>query len=73
MLSASNKAKNCLTSTTEKVRQFLNISSLTGKDFWRITPYYKDTERAYIISNSILDRSAVNYVTGFNVFMSDNP
>ncbi len=25
--------KNCLTSTTEKARQFMNISSLTGKDF----------------------------------------
>jgi len=51
----------------------LNISSLTGKVFWRTAPYYKDTERASIISNSILDRLAINFVTGSNVFMSDNP
>lgn len=70
--------KRYLTSSTERGRQFANISALTGKD-GRGTPYYKDTERAYISSNSILDRLAVNLVTGSNVFndlyvfMSDNP
>ena len=79
IIGTSNRVqKNYLTSTTEKGRQFANISSLTGKD-GRSTPYYKDTERAYISSNSILDRLAVNLVTGSNVFndlyvfMSDNP
>lgn len=79
IVGTSNRVqKNYLTSATEKGRQFANISSLTGKD-GRIAPFYKDTERAYISSNSILDRLAVNLVTGSNifndlyVFMSDNP
>ena len=79
IIGTSNRVqKNYLTSTSEKGRQFANISSLTGKD-GRSTPYYKDTERAYISNNSILDRLAVNLVTGSNVFndlyvfMSDNP
>lgn len=79
VIGTSNRVqKNYLTSSTERGRQFANISALTGKD-GRGTPYYKDTERAYISSNSILDRLAVNLVTGANVFndlyvfMSDNP
>lgn len=62
----------------EPGRQFCNISALTGKD-GRGMPYYKDTIRAYVSSYSILDRLAVNLVTGANVFndlycfMSDNP
>lgn len=79
IIGTSNRVqKKYLTSSTEKGRQFANISALTGKD-GRGTPYYKDTERAYISSNSILDRLAVNLVTGANVFndlyvfMSDNP
>ncbi len=66
------------TSSTEPGKQFANISALTGKD-GRTAPFYKDTERAYISSNSLLDRLAVNLVTGSNVFndlyvfMSDNP
>lgn len=79
ILGTSNRVqKNYLTSATEKGRQFANISALTGKD-GRTVPFYKDTERAYISSNSILDRLAVNLVTGSNVFndlyvfMSDNP
>lgn len=79
ILGTSNRVqKNYLTSSTERGRQFANISSLTGKD-GRTVPFYKDTERAYISSNSILDRLAVNLVTGSNVFndlyvfMSDNP
>ena len=79
ILGTSNRVqKNYLTSATEKGRQFANISALTGKDA-RTAPYYKDTERAYISGNSILDRLAVNLVTGSNVFndlyvfMSDNP
>lgn len=78
-IGTSNRVqKRYLTSSTERGRQFANISALTGKD-GRGTPYYKDTERAYISSNSILDRLAVNLVTGANVFndlyvfMSDNP
>ena len=79
IIGTSNRVqKKYLTSSTERGRQFANISALTGKD-GRGTPYYKDTERAYISSNSILDRLAVNLVTGANVFndlyvfMSDNP
>lgn len=79
IIGTSNRVqKNYLTSATEKGRQFANISSLTGKD-GRTVPYYKDTERTYISSNSILDRLAVKLVTGSNVFndlyvfMSDNP
>ena len=79
ILGTSNRVhQRYLASTTEKGRQFANISSLTGKD-GRTTPFYKDTDRAYISSNSILDRLAVNLVTGSNVFndlyvfMSDNP
>ena len=78
-LGTSNRIKQAyLPSATETNRQFANISALTGKD-GRSTPYYKDTERAYISGNSILDRLAVNLVTGSNVFndlyvfMSDNP
>lgn len=79
IIGTSNRVqKGYLTSATEKGRQFANISSLTGKD-GRSAPFYKDTERAYISSNSLLDRLAVNLVTGANVFndlyvfMSDNP
>lgn len=79
IIGTSNRVqKGYLTSATETNRQFANISSLTGKD-GRVAPFYKDTERAYISSNSILDRLAVNLVTGANVFndlyvfMSDNP
>ena len=78
-LGTSNRInKNYLPSATETNRQFANISALTGKD-GRSAPYYKDTERAYISGNSVLDRLAVNLVTGSNVFndlyvfMSDNP
>ncbi len=62
----------------EQGRQFANISALTGKD-GRTAPFCTDSERAYISSYSILDRLAVNLVTGANVFndlycfMSDNP
>lgn len=79
IIGTSNRVQKAyLTSATEKGRQFANISALTGKD-GRNAPFYKDTERAYISSNSILDRLAVNLVTGSNVFndlyvfMSDNP
>lgn len=64
--------------SAEQGRQFCNISALTGKD-GRTAPFYKDTVRAYVSSYSILDRLAVNLVTGANVFndlyvfMSDNP
>ena len=59
-------------------RQFANISALTGSD-GRTAPFYTDSARAYISSYNILDRLAVNLVTGSNVFkdlycfMSDNP
>lgn len=59
-------------------RQFANISALTGSD-GRNAPFYTDSARAYISSYSILDRLAVNLMTGANVFndlyvfMSDNP
>ena len=59
-------------------RQYANISALTGKD-GRTAPFYTSSARAYISSYSILDRLAVNLVTGANVFndlyvfMSDNP
>lgn len=79
ILGTSNRVKkNYHTNSSETGRQFCNTSSLTGKD-GRTAPYYKDTERAYISSFSVLDQLAVNLVTGSNVFkdlyvfMSDNP
>lgn len=78
ILGSSNRVQNRYNEISANSRQYANISALTGKD-GRSTPYYKDTERAYISSYSVIDRLAVNLVTGSNVykdlycFMSDNP
>lgn len=78
-IGTSNRIKhNYHTNTAEPGRQFCNISALTGRDD-RGIPYYRDTERVYISSYNVLDRLAVNLVTGSNVykdlycFMNDNP
>lgn len=78
ILGTSNRVQKQYNDVPANSRQYANISALTGKD-GRNAPYYKVSERAYISSYSILDRLAVNLVTGSNVFndlyvfMSDNP
>jgi hypothetical protein len=78
MLGTSNRVQKQYNDVPANSRQYANISALTGKD-GRNAPYYKASERAYISSYNILDRLAVNLVTGSNafydlyVFMSDNP
>lgn len=78
IIGTSNRVQQRYNDVPENSRQYANISALTGKDD-RDVPYYKNTARAYISSYSILDRLAVNLVTGANVFndlyvfMSDNP
>ena len=78
LLGTSNRVQKRYNDVSASSRQYANISALTGKD-GRNAPYYKNTARAYISSYSILDRLAVNLVTGSNVFndlyvfMSDNP
>ena len=78
ILGTSNRVQKRYNDVPANSRQYANISALTGKD-GRTAPYYRNTERAYISSYSILDRLAVNLVTGANVFndlyvfMSDNP
>lgn len=78
ILGTSNRVQQRYNDVPANSRQYCNISSLTGKD-GRNAPYYTSSERAYISSYSILDRLAVNLVTGSNVFndlyvfMSDNP
>lgn len=78
ILGSSNRVQHRYNDAADNSRQYCNISALTGKDD-RNAPYYKNTERAYISSYSVLDRLAVNLVTGSNVFrdlycfMSDNP
>jgi len=78
VLGTSNRVQKQYTDVSANSRQYANISALTGKD-GRSAPYYKNTAKAYISSYSILDRLAVNLVTGANVFndlycfMSDNP
>lgn len=78
ILGTSNRVQKRYNDVLANSRQYANISALTGKD-GRNAPYYRNTERAYISSYSILDRLAVNLVTGSNVFndlyvfMSDNP
>lgn len=78
IIGTSNRVQKRYNDIPANSRQYANISALTGKD-GRSEPYYRNTERAYISSYSILDRLAVNLVTGSNVFhdlyvfMSDNP
>lgn len=78
IIGTSNRVQQRYNDVPANSRQYANISTLTGKDD-RNVPYYRNTERAYISSYSILDRLAVNLVTGANVFndlyvfMSDNP
>lgn len=78
ILGTSNRVQKGYHDVSANSRQYANISALTGKD-GRNAPYYRNTERAYISSYSILDRLAVNLVIGSNVFndlyvfMSDNP
>ncbi len=78
ILGTSNRVQQRYNDVPANSRQYANISALTGKD-GRNVPCYKASERAYISSYSILDRLAVNLVTGANVFndlyvfMSDNP
>lgn len=78
ILGTSGRVQKRYNDVPANSRQYANISALTGKDR-RTAPYYKNTVRAYISSYSILDRLAVNLVTGANVFndlyvfMSDNP
>ena len=78
ILGTSNRVQKRYNDVPANSRQYANISALTGKD-GRTAPCYKNTARAYISSYSILDRLAVNLVTGSNVFkdlycfMSDNP
>ena len=78
ILGTSNRVQKRYNDVSANSRQYANISALTGKD-GRNAPYYKNTVRAYISSYSVLDRLAVNLVTGANVFndlyvfMSDNP
>lgn len=78
IIGTSNRVQQRYNDVPANSRQYANISALTGKDD-RNVPYYRNTERAYISSYSILDRLAVNLVTGANVFndlyvfMSDNP
>jgi len=78
ILGTSNRVQKRYNDVPANSRQYANISALTGKDK-RTAPYYTASTRAYISSYSILDRLAVNLVTGSNVFndlyvfMSDNP
>lgn len=78
IIGTSNRVQKRYNDVAANSRQYANISALTGKD-GRNAPFYKSSERAYISSYSILDRLAVNLVTGANVFndlyvfMSDNP
>ena len=78
IIGTSNRVQRQYNDVPANSRQYANISALTGKD-GRNVPYYKSSERAYISSYSLLDRLAVNLVTGSNVFkdlyvfMSDNP
>lgn len=78
IIGTSNRVQKRYNDVPANSRQYANISALTGKD-GRNAPFYKSSERAYISSYSILDRLAVNLVTGSNVFndlyvfMSDNP
>lgn len=64
--------------TGQEARQFCNVSALTGKD-GRGAPYYAGSPRTLVSHPGVLDRLAVNLVTGSNVyndlycFMSDNP
>lgn len=77
-IGTSNRVQKRYNNIPSNSRQYANISALTGRDE-RNAPYYQNTERAYISSYSVLDRLAVNLVTGSNVFndlyvfMSDNP
>lgn len=77
-IGTSNRVQKRYNNVPSNSRQYANISALTGRDE-RNAPYYQNTERAYISSYSVLDRLAVNLVTGSNVFndlyvfMSDNP
>lgn len=78
ILGTSNRVQKRYNDVPANSRQYANISALTGKDN-RTAPFYTSSARAYISSYSILDRLAVNLVTGSNVFndlyvfMSDNP
>lgn len=78
ILGTSNRVQKRYNDVPANSRQYANISALTGKD-GRNAPFYTSSARAYISSYSILDRLAVNLVTGANVFndlyvfMSDNP
>ncbi len=78
ILGTSNRVQKRYNDVPANSRQYANISALTGKD-GRNAPFYTSSVRAYISSYSILDRLAVNLVTGANVFndlyvfMSDNP
>ena len=78
IIGTSNRVQKRYNDVPANSRQYANISALTGKD-GRTAPFYTSSARAYISSYSILDRLAVNLVTGANVFndlyvfMSDNP
>ena len=78
IIGTSNRVQKRYNDVPANSRQYANISALTGKD-GRTAPFYTSSARAYISSYSILDRLAVNLVTGSNVFndlyvfMSDNP